>query len=150
MPPAARITDMHVCPMVTGVVPHVGGPIVSPGGPTVLIGGLPAATVGSACVCVGPPDIVMQGSTTVMICGKPAVRLDDPNSHGGSIMLGCLTVIIGGKNGSSMPPPLDFLTPALQQLIKPGMTSRAAVPALAAAPNYGRGRKVPLARVARK
>jgi uncharacterized Zn-binding protein involved in type VI secretion len=96
MPPAARITDMHVCPMVTVLVPHVGGPIVSPGGPTVLIGGLPAATVGSACVCVGPPDTVAMGSTTVMICGKPAARLGDPTAHGGSIVLGCFTVMIGG------------------------------------------------------
>ena len=86
---------MHVCPMVTGLVPHVGGPIVSPGGPTVLIG-LPAATVGSMCVCVGPPDTVVKGSATVLICGKPAARLGDTTAHGGNIVLGCPTVIIGG------------------------------------------------------
>src|SRR5579871_178683 len=68
--PAARLTDMHVCPMVTGVVPHVGGPIVAPGAPTVLIGGLPAARVGDMCVCVGPPDVVALGSATVLISGQ--------------------------------------------------------------------------------
>jgi uncharacterized Zn-binding protein involved in type VI secretion len=99
MKPAARITDMHTCPMVTpGLppIPHVGGPIVSPGGPTVLIGGLPSATVGSMCVCVGPPDTVVMGSMTVMICNKPAARLGDPTAHGGVIVVGCPTVLIGG------------------------------------------------------
>lgn len=96
MPPAARITDMHVCPMVTVVVPHVGGPILPPGAPTVLIGGLPAATLGAQCVCVGPPDSIVMGSTTVMIGGQPAARMGDPTAHGGSIVLGCPTVIIGG------------------------------------------------------
>jgi uncharacterized Zn-binding protein involved in type VI secretion len=96
MPPAARITDMHVCPMVTGVVPHVGGPIASPGGPTVLIGGLPAATVGSVCTCVGPPDSIVKGSATVLICSKPAARMGDTTAHGGNIVLGCPTVLIGG------------------------------------------------------
>jgi uncharacterized Zn-binding protein involved in type VI secretion len=93
--PAARITDMHVCPMVTGVVPHVGGPIASPGGPTVLIGSMPAATVGSVCVCVGPPDSIVMGSPTVLICNKPAARLGDSCAHGGAIILGCPTVLIG-------------------------------------------------------
>ena len=96
MKPAARLTDMHVCPMVTGLVPHVGGPIVSPGGPTVLIGGLPSATVGSMCVCVGPPDSIIMGSTTVLISGKPAARMGDPTAHGGVIVMGCPTVLIGG------------------------------------------------------
>ncbi len=96
MPPAARITDMHTCPMVTGLVPHVGGPIVSPGGPTVLIGGLPAATATSQCVCVGPPDVIVKGSATVLICGKPAARLGDMTAHGGVIVAGLPTVMIGG------------------------------------------------------
>ncbi len=95
MPPAARISDMHVCPMVTGVVPHVGGPILPPGTPTVLIGGLPAATVGDMCVCVGPPDSIVAGSATVLIGGKPAARLGDSTAHGGTIVLGCFTVMIG-------------------------------------------------------
>lgn len=93
--PASRITDMHVCPMVTGVVPHVGGPVVSPGGPTVIIGGLPSATLGSMCVCVGPPDSIVSGSATVMIAKKPAARLGDSTAHGGKIVVGCPTVIIG-------------------------------------------------------
>jgi uncharacterized Zn-binding protein involved in type VI secretion len=96
MPPAARITDMHTCPMVTGVVPHVGGPVTGPGEPTVLIGKLPASVVGDSCVCVGPPDTVAKGSATVMIGGMPAARLGDSTGHGGSIVLGCFTVMIGG------------------------------------------------------
>ena len=97
--PAARISDMHVCPMVTpGIppIPHVGGPIVSPGGPTTIIVGLPSATVGSMCVCVGPPDSIVKGSMTVMISGKPAARLGDSTSHGGVIVVGAPTVLIGG------------------------------------------------------
>ncbi len=96
MPPAARVTDMHVCPMVTGVVPHVGGPILPPGEPTVLIGGLPAAKVGDMATCTGPPDSIVSGSGTVLIGGMPAARLGDSTAHGGTIVLGCPTVIIGG------------------------------------------------------
>ncbi len=99
MPPAARLTDMHTCPMVTpGLppIPHVGGPIVGPGAPTVLIGGLPAAKVGDMLVCVGPPDSIVKGSATVMIMGMPAARLGDTTAHGGSIVLGLPTVMIGG------------------------------------------------------
>ena len=92
---AARIGDMHVCPMVTGIVPHVGGPIAI-GMPTVLIGGMPAATLGSMCTCVGPPDTVAKGSATVMIGGKPAARMGDTCAHGGTIVIGCPTVMIGG------------------------------------------------------
>ena len=94
--PAARITDMHVCPMVTGVVPHVGGPILPPGVPTVMICGLPAATMSSQCVCAGPPDMVIKGSATVLIGKKPAARMLDNCAHGGMIVGGAPTVIIGG------------------------------------------------------
>ncbi len=94
--PASRITDMHVCPKVTSKVPHVGGPIVTPGGPTVLIGGMPSATVGSKCICIGPPDTVSSGSGTVLIQGKPAARLGDSTAHGGKIIVGCPTVLVGG------------------------------------------------------
>jgi uncharacterized Zn-binding protein involved in type VI secretion len=94
MPPAARLTDMHVCPMVTGVVPHVGGPITAPGAPTVLIGGLPAARVGDVVTCVGPPDSIMLGSFKVLIGGQPAARMGDPTVHGGTILIGCPTVMI--------------------------------------------------------
>ncbi len=94
MPPAARISDMHACPLVTGVVPHVGGPI-SMGCPTVMIGFMPAARVGDMAVCVGPPDAIAMGSFTVIIGGMPAARLGDLTVHGGVVTLGCPTVIIG-------------------------------------------------------
>lgn len=88
---------MHVCPKVEpGPVPHVGGPILPAGCPTVLIGMMPAAREGDMCVCVGPPDSISKGSGTVMIGGKAAARMGDSTSHGGTIVLGCPTVIIGG------------------------------------------------------
>ncbi|MWB94642.1 type VI secretion protein [Flavobacterium sp. GA093] len=93
--PAARITDMHVCPMVTGTVPHVGGPILPPGSPTVLIGGVPAACLGDMAVCTGPPDTIAGGSATVLIGGKPAARMGDSTAHGGTIVAGLATVLIG-------------------------------------------------------
>ena len=93
--PAARVADMHVCPMVTGIVPHVGGPILPPGGIPVLIGGMPAARVGDMCVCVGPPDVIALGSFTVLIGGQPAARMGDLTAHGGTIILGLPTVLIG-------------------------------------------------------
>ena len=96
MPPAARLTDMHTCPMVTVLVPHVGGPVVGPGVPTVMIASLPAAVLGDSCVCVGPPDSIVKGSSTVMIGGKPAARMGDTTAHGGAIVLGAPTVMIGG------------------------------------------------------
>ena len=95
MPFAARVTDMHVCPMTTGPVPHVGGPISGPGCSTVLIGGMPAAVVGDMAVCTGPPDSIVAGSATVLIGGMPAARLGDSTAHGGTIILGCFTVLIG-------------------------------------------------------
>src|SRR3954468_3824654 len=95
MQPAARITDMHVCPMVTGIVPHVGGPILPPGGIPVLIGGLPAARVADMCVFVGPPDIIALGSFKVLIGGMPAARMGDMTAHGGVIVMGYPTVLIG-------------------------------------------------------
>ncbi|HET7441046.1 MAG TPA: PAAR domain-containing protein [Terriglobales bacterium] len=93
--PAARLGDMHVCPMVTGVVPHVGGPILPPCWPTVLIGGMPAARVTDMATCVGPPDIIVLGSFTVLIGGMPAARLGDMTAHGGVIVMGLPTVLIG-------------------------------------------------------
>jgi uncharacterized Zn-binding protein involved in type VI secretion len=93
--PAARLTDMHVCPMVTGVVPHVGGPIISPGAPKVLIGGLPAARMTDMVTCVGPPDTIVAGAPKVLIGGLPAARMGDSTAHGGSIILGQPTVLIG-------------------------------------------------------
>ena len=99
MPPAARLTDMHTCPMQTPApvpIPHVGGPISGPGVPTVLIGSMPAAVVGDMAICVGPPDAIAMGSGTVLIANRPAARVGDPTVHGGSIILGLPTVLIGG------------------------------------------------------
>jgi uncharacterized Zn-binding protein involved in type VI secretion len=89
---------MHVCPMVTpGVppIPHVGGPVMPPGCPTVLIGNMPAARATDMCVCVGPPDVIALGSFTVLIGKMPAARMGDMTAHGGSIVMGLPTVLIG-------------------------------------------------------
>ncbi len=99
MPPGARLTDMHVCPMVTPAlppIPHVGGPVIGPGVPTVMVGKMVASVVGDACTCVGPPDTIVKGSATVMIGGRPAARVGDTCAHGGTVTLGCPTVMIGG------------------------------------------------------
>ncbi len=96
MKPAARVTDMHTCPAVTGNTPHVGGPILPAGEPTVLIGGMPAARVGDKALCTGPPDSIVAGSGTVMIGGAPAARMGDTTAHGGVITKGEPTVLIGG------------------------------------------------------
>jgi len=99
MPPAARITDMHVCPMQTPgtpPIPHVGGPITK-GVSSVLIGKLPAATLSSSCFCAGsPPDTIIKGSKSVLIGKKPAARMGDSTIHGGTITSGFPTVLIGG------------------------------------------------------
>lgn len=92
---AARVGDMHTCPMVTGTVPHIGGPVMPPGEVTVLIGGMPAAKVGDMCTCAGPPDSIIIGSSSVMIGGMPAARMNDSTAHGGMIVAGCPTVLIG-------------------------------------------------------
>lgn len=93
--PAARLTDMHVCPMATGPVPHVGGPIIGPGAPTILIGCLPAACMGDMAVCVGPPDAIVTGFPAVLFEGRPAARMGDLTAHGGVIVTGFPTVLIG-------------------------------------------------------
>lgn len=97
-PPAARMSDMHMCPMATpGVppIPHVGGPIIM-GAPTVLTGKMPQARITDPCLCVGPPDMIAKGSATVLVCKLPAARLGDLCSHGGAVMMGFPTVLIGG------------------------------------------------------
>lgn len=99
MPAAARLTDFHICPMMDPgpvPIPHVGGPVIGPGEPTVIIVGLPAARVGDMLMCVGPPDSIAMGSATVIIGGVPAARMGDETAHGGTILLGALTVMIGG------------------------------------------------------
>lgn len=96
--PAARLNDMHMCPAVTQTippVPHTGGPIAGPGVPSVIIGGLPAAVREDMCICCGPPDRIVEGSSTVFIGGKPAARQGDSTEHGGMIATGCATVLIG-------------------------------------------------------
>ncbi len=94
MPFAARLGDMHVCPLSDGPKPHVGGPVAL-GAATVMIGFMPAARMGDMCVCVGPPDVIAMGSPTVIIEGKMAARMGDLTAHGGSIVIGCPTVMIG-------------------------------------------------------
>lgn len=96
MRPAARVTDMHVCPMFNGPVPHVGGPILPPGCPTVLIGSMPAARATDMATCVGPPDVIAMGSSTVLIGSMPAARMGDMTAHGGVIVMGYPLVMIGG------------------------------------------------------
>ncbi len=101
MPPAARVGDMHTCPMQdptpVGPKPHVGGPILPPGCPTVLIGFMPAARATDMATCVGPPDTIAKGSATVLIGNMPAARVGDSCAHGGTIAgPGCPTVMIGG------------------------------------------------------
>ena len=110
--PAARVGDMHVCPMQTPAVvpiPHVGGPILPPGVPTVLIGGMPAAVMGGMATCVGPPDAILMGSAGVMIGGQPAARVGDTCAHGGTIVMGLPTVLIGETMPG--PPPVVVVTP---------------------------------------
>ncbi len=93
--PAARVGDMHTCPMSDGPKPHVGGPVLPAGCVTVLIAGQPAARLGDMATCVGPPDVVVKGEPTVLIGGQPAARLGDRTAHGGVIVAGCATVLIG-------------------------------------------------------
>ena len=95
--PAARVGDFHMCPIPI----HVGGPVLPPGKPTVFIGGMPAATVTSMCTCVGPPDMIIEGSSSVFIGGMPAARMGDMTMHGGRIMSGCFTVLIGDSGSGS-------------------------------------------------
>lgn len=95
--PASRITDMHICPMITPAVvpiPHVGGPIIGPGAITVITMGMVQSHITDMCVCVGPPDIVLQGSPTVLAGGLPATRITSQTAHGGIVILGAPTVLI--------------------------------------------------------
>lgn len=94
MPPAARVLDMHVCPLVNVLVPHVGGPILPPGAVTVMIGGMPAARVGDLATCVGPPDVIVLGSFTTMFQGMPAAYMGSVTAHGGAVVMGCPMVMV--------------------------------------------------------
>ncbi len=102
--PAARVTDPHICPMVTGVVPHVGGPILPPCAPTVLTGSFPQARVTDLATCVGPPDMIALGSLTVLTMGLPSARMGDVTVHGGSIVMGLPTVLIGDAGFAMLSP----------------------------------------------
>lgn len=123
MPPAARITDMHTCPMVNpGPVPHVGGPIIS-GQVNVLTCFMPQARVTDKAICVGPLDVIVKGSLTVLVGGMPAARLGDMTAHGGVIVSGAPTVLIGdaangggggGAGGAGMSSKVPFNAPNLQ------------------------------------
>jgi uncharacterized Zn-binding protein involved in type VI secretion len=95
MPAAARLGDLHTCPLSDGPKPHVGGPILPPCCPTVLVGGQPAARVGDRATCTGPPDVITMGSATVLLGGQPAARQGDPTAHGGIVSIGCATLMIG-------------------------------------------------------
>jgi uncharacterized Zn-binding protein involved in type VI secretion len=92
--PAARLSDMHVCPLTSGLTPHVGGPCLGCQ-PNVLIGGMPTARMGDAVTCVGPPDVIASGAQKILIGGMPAARMGDATSHGGTVVVGFPTVIIG-------------------------------------------------------
>ncbi len=99
--PAARLGDLHVCPAFNGPVPHVGGPILPACEPTVIIGGMPAARITDMAQCVGPPDVISSGAGNVLIGRKPAARILDSCGHGGAIVLGCFTVLIGTQGGAT-------------------------------------------------
>jgi len=99
--PIATQGSTHMCPMVTGYVPHVGGPVVSPCAPNVLINGKPAALMGDMCVCVGPPDMIAQGEPTVLINGTPVATQGCLTAHGGMITSGEPTVMVSTATPSA-------------------------------------------------
>lgn len=113
--PAARVTDLHTCPLVSpGPVPHVGGPILPTCSINVLTGGLPQARVTDKALCVGPVDMIVKGSASVLVNNLPAARIGDTTTHGGVIVTGCPTVLIGDAMGgagffgaSGAAPPVD-------------------------------------------
>jgi uncharacterized Zn-binding protein involved in type VI secretion len=106
--PAARVTDMHTCPMMDGPKPHVGGPILPAGCPTVLIGNLPSARVTDMATCASAPDTIVQGAFTVLIDNLPAARMGDTTAHGGVISAGFMTVMIGDGGSPGVPPAMAF------------------------------------------
>lgn len=136
MPPAARISDMHVCPMVTGVVPHVGGPIIQ-GQVTVLTGFLPQARMSDKCVCVGPPDMIAKGSPTVLVGGMMAARMGDITMHGGTILFGLPTVLIGEAGAGSVGATKMSMVMPKMGIEKQGADTKAQIKTLIAASQKG-------------
>lgn len=101
--PIARVNDFHLCPMQTPAVvpiPHVGGPVVGPGAVTVWAGGMPVSVVGDIAICVGPPDVMATGAPTVFAEGRPVVRITDTSAHGGMVIVGLPTVMVGDSGGA--------------------------------------------------
>lgn len=94
--PAVRVTDRHVCPFSDGPVPHVGGAVVSAPAPEVLAAGLPLAAAGSLVGCEGALGFVLSGSATVLVAGQPVARVGDAAAHGGMLVGGAPTVLVGG------------------------------------------------------
>lgn len=116
--PIATIGSMHVCPMVTGYVPHVGGPVSGPGAPNVLINGKPAALMGDMCVCTGPPDSIVQGEPTVLINGTPVATMGSMTAHGGSIVVGEPTVMVSSAtpNNKAFTPLAEIQRPEFKRI----------------------------------
>lgn len=93
--PIARITDIHICPVVSGIIPHVGGPLLQVSVVTVLMGGLPAAQVSGMLSCIGAVDTIIVGSTTVLVGAIPVARFSDKCAHGGTLITCFPTILIG-------------------------------------------------------
>jgi uncharacterized Zn-binding protein involved in type VI secretion len=136
MPPAARITDMHVCPMFSGPVPHVGGPIIQ-GEFTVFTAFLPQARMTDKCVCVGPPDMIAKGSPTVHVGGLMAARMGDLTMHGGSIVVGCPTVLIGEAGAGSLGETKMSMVMPKMGMEKKGADTKAQIETMIAASQKG-------------
>lgn len=95
MPAAARVNDPHSCPL-SSPLPHVGGVITGPGAATVIIGYQPAAVFGDSCTCAsGPPNAVTGASSSVQVGRQYPARVGDATFHGGTILAGDPSVLIG-------------------------------------------------------
>jgi Uncharacterized conserved protein len=116
--PAARLSDMHMCPMVDpGPKPHVGGPILPACSPNIMIGNLPAARVSDMATCVGPPDMIVEGSPSVFFNNLLAARMGDKTAHGGMIVSGQMNVLIGDMGGG---PGFKMTKPCLKNAANSG------------------------------
>ncbi len=127
--PIAIIGSMHVCPMVTGTVPHVGGPVTGPGAPGVTVNGVPVSLMGDICTCVGAPDTIAQGCAGVTINGTPVATVGCLTAHGGSITVGSPGVLVGPVEpaaNATMPvnsipfPDISFVSKVLASVVGQG------------------------------